>query len=222
MTCAQCQGIDQLFDAKRARSHLEKFRRKGADRTTRMLIEDVQAAMPRRGDDRPPSMLLDVGGGVGAIHHALLSRGVDRAVHVDASSAYLGAAREETERRGHTNRVEFVQGDFVDVADRVPSVDIVTVDRVICCYHDMRQLVSRSAEKAGVVYGAVYPREGWWTRLSIAAGNVFFRLRGSLFRTFLHSPRDIDSVLVAQGFQRRSVRRTLIWEVAVYTRSRAT
>jgi hypothetical protein len=110
----------------------------------------------------------------------------------------------------------------VDVADRVPSVDIVTVDRVICCYHDMRQLVSRSAEKAGVVYGAVYPREGWWTRLSIAAGNVFFRLRGSLFRTFLHSPRDIDSVLVAQGFQRRSVRRTLIWEVAVYTRSRAT
>jgi SAM-dependent methyltransferase len=219
MTCAQCQGIDQLFDAKRARSQLDKFRRKGADRTTRMLIEDAQAAMPRRGDGRSPSTLLDVGGGVGAIHHTLLNRGVERAVHVDASSAYLGAAREETERQGHTSRVEFVQGDFVDVADRVPSADVVTVDRVICCYHDMQQLVSRSGAKARFVYGAVYPREGWWTRLAIAASNVYFRVSGSPFRTFLHSPPDIDSVLVAQGLQRRSVRRTLVWEVAVYTRS---
>ena len=219
MTCAQCQGIDQLFDAKRARSQLRKFRRKGADRTTRMLIEDVRAATPPRGNGGSPSALLDIGAGVGAIHHALLDHGVERAVHVDASSAYLSVAREETERQGHTSRVEFVQGDFVDVADRVPNVDIVTLDRVICCYHDMRQLVARSGEKARFVYGAVYPREGWWTRLSIAGSNVFFRLRGSLFRTFLHSPRDIDSVLVAQGFHRRSVRRTLAWEVAVYTRS---
>ena len=221
MSCAQCEGIDQLFDSKRARRHLLKFRRKGADRTTRMLIEDVQAAMPQPGDNIPASLLLDVGAGVGAIHHTLLDRGVERAVHVDASSAYLSAAREETERRGHAARVEFVQGDLVDVADRVPTADIVTLDRVICCYHDMRGLVSRSGAKARFIYGAVYPREGWWTRLVVDAENVFFRLRGSPFRTFLHSPSDIDSVLAAQGLRRRSVRRTVGWEVAVYTRSNA-
>ena len=219
MTCAQCEGIDRLFDAKKARSQLEKFRRKGADRTTRMLIEDLQAAASQLGDGRSSSLLLDVGAGVGAIHHTLLDRGVERAVHVDASSAYLGAARDEAGRRGHTTRVDFVQGDFVDVADRVPIADIVTLDRVICCYHDMRQLVSRSGEKARVIYGAVYPREEWWMRLSIAATNVFFRFRRSLYRAFLHSPRDIDSMLVAHGLQRRSVRRTIAWEVAVYTRS---
>ena len=219
MTCAQCEGIDQLFDSKRARRQLEKFRRKGADRTTRMLIEDVQAAMPQRSDGKSASLLLDVGAGVGAIHHTLLERGVERAVHVDASAAYLRSAREETERRGHAARVEFVQGDLVDVADRVPAADIVTLDRVICCYHDMRGLVSRSGEKARFVYGAVYPREGWWTRLVVAAENVFFRLQGSAFRTFLHSPSDIDSVLVGQGLRRRSLRRTIGWEVAVYTRS---
>src|SRR5215211_7039650 len=32
MRCAQCEGIDQLFDSKRARRQLAKFRRKGADR----------------------------------------------------------------------------------------------------------------------------------------------------------------------------------------------
>jgi magnesium-protoporphyrin O-methyltransferase len=221
MTCAQCEGIDRLFDTKRARRQLEKFRRKGADRTTRMLIEDVLAAtQPRK--DGVSSLLLDIGAGVGAIHHTLLDSGVERAVHVDASSAYLSAAREEAERRSHATRVEFVQGDFVDVADRVPDADIVTLDRVICCYHDMRQLVSKSSDKSRFVYGAVYPREGWWVRLSIAGSNVFFRVTRSLFRTFLHPPRDIESVLLAHGFQRRSVRRTVAWEVAVYTRSNPT
>jgi len=218
MHCAQCDGIEQEFDARKARSRLDKFRRKGADRTTRMLIEDVEAAIRERVDGQSGGLLLDVGAGVGAIHHALLDSGVASAVHVDASAAYLSVAREETERRGHTSRVEFVHGDLVDVADRIPTADVVTLDRVICCYHDMRQLVARSGEKARFVYGAVYPRDGWWTRLSVAASNVFFRLRGSLFRTFLHSPRDIESVLVARGLVRRSVRRTLAWEVAVFTR----
>lgn len=218
MPCAQCEGIEQLFDTKKARSQLKKFRRKGADRTTRMLIEDVHAAMAERDDAWSPGVLLDIGAGVGAIHHALLDQGVERAVHVDASAAYLTTAREEAERRGHTTRVEFVAGDFVDVADRIPTADIVTLDRVICCYHDMRQLVSRSGEKAGFVYGAVYPREEWWTRLFVAGNNVFFRATGSPFRTFVHSPADIDSVLADHGLRRRSLRRTMAWEVAVYTR----
>ena len=219
MSCGQCEGIEQLFDAKRARSQLEKLRRKGADRTTRMLIQDVQTVIREQHEGQPMGLLLDVGAGVGAIHHALLDRGVERAVHVDASTAYLLAAREETERRGHAARVDFVQGDLVDVADDMPAADVVTLDRVICCYHDMRQLVSRSGEKARFVYGAVYPREAWWTRLFIAANNLFFRLRRSLFRTFLHSPREINAVLMEQGLTRHSVRRTLAWEVAVYTRS---
>jgi len=219
MRCAQCEGIDQLFGAKKARSQLAKFRRKGADRTTRMLIEDVYDAMSKRNDGRSPTVLLDIGAGVGAIHHALLDGGVERAVHVDASSAYLTAAREEAERRGHTTRVEFVAGDFVDVADHISTADIVTLDRVICCYHDMTQLVSRSGEKAGFLYGAVYPRDEWWTRLFVAWNNVFYRATRSPFRTFVHSPRDIDSVLGSHGLRRRSVRRTLVWEVAVYTRS---
>jgi len=140
---------------------------------------------------------------------------------VDASSAYLRSAREETERRGHATRVEFVQGDLVDVADHVPTADIVTLDRVICCYHDMQRLVSRSGEKARLIYGAVYPREGWWTRLVVDAENIFFRLRGSPFRTFVHSPNEIDSVLMGQGLRRRSLRRTVGWEVVVYTRTNA-
>ena len=219
MPCPQCDGIERLFDVKEARHRLRKLRRTGPDRTTRMLLEDVQAVLSAPDGARCElGVVLDIGGGVGAIHHELLERGVERAVHVDASTAYLEAARDEVERRGHGGRVEFVAGDFVQVAASIPEADIVTLDRVICCYHDMRQLVSRSAEKARVVYGAVYPRESWWIRLSIAAENLYFRVRRSPFRGYLHAPSAIDAALVAGGMQRRSRRRTLAWEVVVYTR----
>lgn len=217
MSCAQCKGIESQFDRGEARKKLRHYRRRGPDKTTRMLIEDLRAALAA--SDAHDSVLLDIGAGIGAIHHELLNGRVSRAVHVDASTAQLAAAREETERRGHSGRVEFVFGDFVALADTIPAADIVTLDRVICCYDDMPQLVVRSSEKSRFVYGAVYPREGWWTRLAVRGSNLVFRLKGSPFRTFVHPPSAIDALLVSRGFRRRSVRRTVAWEVAVYARA---
>ena len=216
--CAECEGIEQEFDARRAASRLRKWRRKGPDRTTAMLIEDLQRALGNEAGRIRVGTLLDIGGGVGAIHHLLLEHDVDRATHVDASSAYLAAAREETTRVGHADRVNFMRGDFVDVAERVPRADVVTLDRVICCYHDMPRLVARSAERAGRLYGAVYPRSSWWVRAGIDIENAFLRLKGTSFRAYLHPPADIDAVLRAAGLERRSVRRTMSWEVTIYER----
>jgi magnesium-protoporphyrin O-methyltransferase len=137
---------------------------------------------------------------------------------LDASAAHLKAARDETERRGHAGRVEFMHGDFVAIADIIPSADMVTLDRVICCYHDMERLVRLSADKAGRFFGAVYPREVRWMRIALAAINVVQRLKRSPFRVFLHSPTAIDRVLRAAGLRRRFVRRTPGWEVVIYER----
>jgi 2-polyprenyl-3-methyl-5-hydroxy-6-metoxy-1,4-benzoquinol methylase len=213
MPCAQCSGIEEQFDAPTARSQLRKFRRRGPDRTTRMLLDDLRAAM--RGG-QPVAMLLDIGAGVGAIHHTLLDHGIERAIHVDASTAYLAAAREEAERRGHAGRVEFRRGDFVDLAPDVPVADVVTLDRVICCYPEMRELVTRAGERARVLFGAVFPRDDWWVRTATAFINTFMRLSRSTFRTFLHPPSEIDATLRSVGLRRRSMRRTFVWEVVVY------
>jgi hypothetical protein len=48
--------------------------------------------------------------------------------------------------------------------------------------------------------------------------NLYLRVRGSAFRGYLHSPAAIDAVLRAHGLKRRSVQRTVAWEVAVYLR----
>ena len=121
--------------------------------------------------------LLDIGGGVGAIEHELLESGVQSATDVDASKAYLRAAREEAQRRGLAERVSYQHGNFVDLAAQVPDADIVTLDRVICCYDDMEKLVDLSAARARRFYGLVYPRDTWLARLAVKIINLFFRLR---------------------------------------------
>lgn len=213
MPCAQCSGIEEQFDGRTARAQLRKFRRSGPDRTTRMLLDELRSAM--RGGAQA-ELLLDIGAGVGAIHHTLLDQGVERAIHVDASSAYLAAAREEAGRRGHVERVEFRRGDFVELAADVPVADVVTLDRVICCYPEMRELVTRAGERARVLFGAVFPRDEWWVRLGLAVINGFMKLRRSTFRTYLHPPPEIDATLRGVGLRRRSLQRTLVWEVVVY------
>lgn len=212
MSCAQCRGIAAQFDAKVAAKDLKRYRRKGPDRTTRMLIEAL------RQEGMTGMTLLDIGGGVGAISHELLAAGVTRAEQVDAAPAYLAAAREEALRRGHADRMGFTPGDFTTVADHVAPADVVTLDRVICCYDDMPGLVAPSAARARRFYGAVYPRDTWWVRAGLAVANRLLRLRGSLFRTFVHPTAAVDAEVRKQGLTRRSTRTTWIWQVVLYAR----
>jgi SAM-dependent methyltransferase len=215
VTCCQCEGIERQFGRRTAQWELRRYRKRGPKATTRILID----ALRREGV--AGASILDVGGGVGAIYHELLPSGARHAVHVDVSPEYLSVARQEAERRGHADRVEFVRGDFVEVAPRRDEGDVVTLDRVICCYPDMERLVAISADKARRLFGAVYPRETWWMRLAAGGVNLFCRIRRSGFRTYLHPPAAIDAVLRAHGLERRTFRRTLAWEVVVYSRRSA-
>jgi len=212
MNCGQCQGIETVFDRKTAAHKLEQYRRQGPDRTTRILIDALTA------EGVAGATLLDIGGGVGAVQHALFDAGARRATNVDASSAYLATARAEAERRGYADRVTHRHGNFVDLAPEVEPADIVTLDRVICCYHDMRQLVGLSSARANRLYGVVYPRDTWWTRIGLKLGNVFLRLSRNPFRTFVHPTTAVDAVIRNNGLKQRFLQQTFIWQVAVYGR----
>lgn len=212
MSC-QCQGIAQMFDERVARRELRQFRRRGARKSTRQLLELLRAHGVRG------RSVLDIGGGIGAIHHALLAEGAASAVHVDASAAYLEAAREEAERRGTRDRVTFVAGDFTRVAADVAPADIVTLDRVICCYDDMPGLVRTSAERARSLYGLVYPRDERATvRMLAPLANWFLRVRGSCFRVFVHPTAAVERELAALGFRRLGRRTTAGWQAVVWGR----
>lgn len=210
--CCQCEGIASQFGAKTARRELRRFRRRGPMKSTRLLIEDLRAAGAQ------DASLLDIGGGIGAVHHALIDAGAREAVHVDVSTDYIDAARDESARQGQADRTTFIHGDFVEVAPTLDAADLVALDRVICCYPDMERLVASAAQKTRRVLGAVYPRDVWWVRLSVGAVNVLMRARGMAFRVFVYRPADIDAELRRHGLGRRTLRRTVAWEVVTYDR----
>ncbi len=162
--------------------------------------------------------LLDIGGGVGAIQHELLSAGVRSAANVDASAAYVAVAKEEAERRGHAGRVSYYHGDFIQLAPEIAPADIVTLDRVICCYDDMQALVGLSSARARNMYGLVYPRDTWWMKIRVAIENFVYRLVRNPFRSFVHPTEQVDAVVRSSGLRRRLYRKTFLWQVVVYAR----
>jgi hypothetical protein len=155
------------------------------------------------------------------VHHDLLRSGAATAVDVDASRAYVSVARGEAERQGHADRVRYVIGDFVTLADEIEPADLVALDRVVCCYRDMAALVGRSASLARRRYGLVYPRDSWLGRAGTALLNLELWLSRSPFRVYAHRTADVEAILAAHGLVKRLGRTTLVWQMAVYERPSA-
>jgi hypothetical protein len=64
----------------------------------------------------------------------------------------------------------------------------------------------------------VYPRDVWWIKIGLAVGNFFLRLRNNSFRGFVHQSKAVEAVLRKNGLKRISLRQTLFWQVALYSR----
>ena len=213
MASCQCQGIENQFDRREAANKLADYHKHGPSGSTRLLI----AALKETGVEG--RTLLDIGGGIGTIQLELMKAGARSAISVDASTAYVEAARAEAHRQGLENRIQFQHGDFVELAESVPPADIVTLDRSLCCYPDMPALVGKSASRAKSLYALVYPRDTWWIRLGLGAENWFQQLRGRSFRVFAHPTQAVETILKRNGLQRRFYRLAGVWQIAIFARS---
>jgi magnesium-protoporphyrin O-methyltransferase len=214
MSCCQhCRDAENVFDRQDAQRRLLRYRDRGPEGTTQLLIDALRSAGVRS------ASVLDIGGGVGAVHHELLKAGAARATDVDASSAYLLAAQRESERQGHAERVSYLHGDFVALAPTIAQVDVVALDRVVCCYPDMPALVGAAAAHAGRLLGLVYPRDDWWVRLGIRVVNRGLALQRTTFRIFCHPTAAVDAEARRAGLAPRLRRTSGPWQVVVYERA---
>ena len=132
----------ETYDEKVAAADLKWYRKHGPRPWAQTLIEAIKA------QGVEGVTLLDIGGGIGVIQHELLDAGAARATCVEASSAYLSAARSESDRRGLSDRVAYHHGDFVSLAASIHPADVVTLDRVLNVYQEWQLLGSLSAERA--------------------------------------------------------------------------
>jgi len=207
-------AMSGYYDEKRAASHLRTYRDKGPIPSTRALIDALRA----EGVDG--ATLLDIGGGIGAIQHELLEAGVIHAMSVDASAPYLTAAREEGQRRGQGDRVTYVHGDFVDLADSVAPAEIVTLDRVINVYPNWERLTELAAKRAQRLFGLVYPRDSRMTRLVLFGMNLMLRLKGRPVRGAIRSSDVIERIARENGLVPHVSRDVgPAWHVAIFRRA---
>ena len=209
------QDFERVFDAREAERDLRSWQEDGLPNSTAELIDALRAAGVEG------ASLLDIGAGVGMVHLELLAAGAQVATDVDASSAYLATARAEAERRGVADRVTYWHGDAVDLADDLPLADVVTLDRVICCYPDLSALLGAALGRRPRLVGLVHPTDAWWVRVSASVLNALSWILRRRDDFYIHRQREIDGILGAAGFQQRHRGGSRVWRVAVYERSPA-
>ena len=207
------QDYEGLFDEKEARHDLDDWHRNGPPRATADLIEAIRAEGVEGGS------VIDIGAGVGILHVELLEAGMAAAIDVDLSSAYLAAAQAEADRRGISDRIEYRYGDAVEVLPLLRKVEVVTLDRVVCCYPHLAGLLTAASDRASRLVGLVHPADAWYLRRAVA----FYSLIATIFRRhhrfWAHRRREIDRIMEEAGFIAIHRGGSRVWRSVLYRRA---
>jgi SAM-dependent methyltransferase len=169
--------------------------------------------------------VLDVGCGVGDLAIGAIERGAERATGIDLGAGVIEQARALAAERGHTDRTIFSVGDgAVALLDRH---DVVTLNRVLCCYPSVDRLLGNTLDAAGIVYAYTAPIHagglGRLNRLKVAIGNRWFRFRRAKFRgfqAFVHDLDAVDRMISDAGFRQvHKSQERITWQLAVFRRT---
>lgn len=211
--CCDPTSYRRLFNSREARRRLRRYRKKGLDPLTRGVVDYLSS---REIDDAD---VLEVGGGLGNLQLELFRAGAATSVNVELSGGYEDAAAELFESEGLGDRVERRLGDFVAERDRVSPADIVVLNRVVCCYPHMPAMMEAAVDKAKRFLALTFPRERWFMKASIAAGNAWWALRSCDFRAYVHPVDEIESMARDAGFEVAHRDRSLGWQAVVFEKA---
>jgi len=211
--CAGHCAAAGFFSSRIAERDLRRYRRRGPDASTRMLLSELRR-QPLDG-----LHLLDVGSGVGVIAAELATLGLASATLADASPAYLEVARRNLSSRYGSRPTQFIAGDFAQTGAALPDADIVTLDRVVCCYPDADTLLRTAAARSRRLLAFTHPSDRWHMRAGFKVLNFFLRLGRNPFRIFVHSPQHMASVLEGAGFVGSAHCESFFWSFQLYRRA---
>lgn len=221
MVCPCCpqkdvNDLNEMFNAERAQRNAREYLAHGLDQRAQKLAAFVAAyATP----DKQPLSLLDVGCGAGGLHHELLRRGVvQRVTAVDASAAFIAAAQENAARLYLAESITYFQQDFAQNAAAFEMADVVVMDRVICCYPYLQQLLGAAAIRARRLLVISFPFDTWWVRWPFRLLDASLTLVGSGYHPFLHPLPDVLQVTTQGGLGLNSQDSHRIWQIMAFAR----
>ena len=207
---AHCCGADLLFDEKTAKKQYKNYLKKGPSKVTKKLIEQLSSLDTGK-------TLLDVGGGIGALQWWFLNHEGESVVGVDASSGYINMATTHAVKAGLENRTTYIQGDFTEVSSALPKVDTLTLDKVICCYPNYKNILEAATKKANVI-ALSYPMDGIIADAFRGLGVLYMKAKGNPFRPYVHSVSDIRLTMRNLGYKRENHTLSFPWIVETYVK----
>jgi len=214
MNCCCLEATGKFFD-KHARRSEKYFRKKGLRKEQRYLVEGIRQHFGEAGT------ILEIGCGVGALHLSLLQAGATHATGYDVSEEMIVTAQRLAAERQLADRARYVHGDFVEVHAGVVPADITILDKVICCYENVHQLLMTSLAKTKRFYAVSYPRQSAWVRMMIKLYAAISRLMHAPFYPFYHDPRRVQAWIIESGFSKVYEQHTWWWVVQVFGRTSA-
>lgn len=212
MNCCKDDVIEKQFDKHRVANRVNQYNSKGISKETKILVDSLKSI----GIDG--YSLLDIGCGIGSIGIELLKSGLATVENIEASSSYLESAKTESKKRNFSDKTYFTYGNFVEIAESVSAADIVTLDKVICCYDELEPLVKLSCAKTVKHYGVIYPRDSWWAKAAIGFENLMRKIKGNTFRVFVYPSEKVDRLIKEQGLRRVFYKAMMVWQIVIYSR----
>ncbi|PHN05960.1 methyltransferase domain-containing protein [Flavilitoribacter nigricans] len=206
------QAYQQTFDDASAAKEMKDYLAGGVKKSSRPFLAVLQQ-LPLRGRTQ-----LDIGAGIGAMILESFNRGLATATYVDIAAGYRQTFLQEATNRELTGQIDAKLGDFTELHATVDPADLVTLDKVICCYEDYEGLVRHSLSKARRWYVYSIPREVWWVRLVHVVVEKIRKIRGGQFRSFIHPAGKIEAMVEAAGFKMIAMQRRREWEVKAFER----
>ena len=162
--------------------------------------------------------VLEIGGGIGQVALELLRRGAARAEVVELLPAYEPFVRELAAEQGLGDRMSFRTADLVSDRAAGSPVDLVVLNKVVCCTPDGVELAGIAASLARRTLALSHPRETWFVRVALGAVNLYLRVRRRHFRVFVHSARELEAAVAAHGLVLASERDGPLFRVAAFER----
>jgi magnesium-protoporphyrin O-methyltransferase len=201
-----------MFSPRVARRSLKRYRAKGLGRLERMILASAGA------HGFEDARVLEIGGGIGALHSELLSAGAASGEVVELASAYEPYARELARERGLESRTTFRVADVLERPEDVQPAAIVLLNRVVCCSPEGVRLAGAAARLAQRTFVFSFPRDRMLVRAGIRLANAWLWLLGRSFRVFLHPPPALVGAVEAEGLRVVDRGRVALWEFAALER----
>jgi magnesium-protoporphyrin O-methyltransferase len=211
--CRAPDGFDEIFDERMARADARRYLRRGLPLRARRLLRAIRDVRPLNG-----ATSLEVGGGAGALSIELVRAGVSHARLLDASPAYVNEARKVAAECGVSDQLDIQQGNYALDAAADP-VDVLLMDRVVCCFEDWKGLLEPASRQARHVIALTYPRSATWVAFLISTVNFGMRVTRRTFRMHHHASAAMFRFLESTGFRPAVAGHRGLWEIMVATRS---